>query len=104
MDIIKKINKSQNAIYMVLPSLTVKQIEGVIKLSADSYYNSSKSLVSDEVYDLLVDKLTLLNPKSPVLVKIGAVIKGKKVKLPYWMGSMNKIKDEKMLNAWIKNN
>uniref|UniRef100_A0A6C0C8B1 DNA ligase (NAD(+)) n=1 Tax=viral metagenome TaxID=1070528 RepID=A0A6C0C8B1_9ZZZZ len=104
MDIIKKINKSQSAIYMVLPSLTVKQLEEVIKLSADSYYNTSKSLVSDEVYDLLVDKLASLSPKSSALTKVGAAIKGKKVKLPYWMGSMNKIKTEKALDTWISSN
>ena len=45
-------------------------------------------------------------PDSSALKKIGAPIKGKKVKLPYWLGSMNKIKadDEKVLTCWLASN
>lgn len=104
MDIIKKINKSTNAVYMILPSLSIADLEEIIKLSADSYHNTSKELISDDVYDMLVDKLASLNPKSALLNKTGADIKGKKITLPYWMGSMDKIKTEKALDSWTKNN
>ncbi|AGF85204.1 DNA ligase [Moumouvirus goulette] len=102
MDIIKKINKA-DSIWEVIPELDKDEIENVIMISRDSYYNSGKSLINDEYYDILLDRLQELDPESELLNKVGAPIKGKKVKLPYWMGSMNKIKsDEKLINNWIK--
>ena len=105
MNIIKEINKSTNAIWIVLPKLSVNELEDIIKVAADSYHNTGVSLVSDDIYDILVDRLKLLNPKSNMLKSTGAKIKGKKVKLPYWMGSMDKIKsDEKQLSNWQNEN
>lgn len=104
MDIIKNINKSNNAIWTILPKLSISDLENIIKLSADSYYNTGISLVTDTIYDILVTRLETLNPTSKILKKTGSTIKGKKVKLPYWMGSMDKIKtEEKVLNNWLVN-
>lgn len=106
MDIINNINSNPNAIRTILPGLSVKELEEAIKLSSDSYYNTGVALISDEIYDTLVTKLGTLKPDSSVLKIIGAPIKGKKVKLPYWLGSMNKIKadDEKVLTCWLASN
>ncbi|AGC02062.1 NAD-dependent DNA ligase [Acanthamoeba polyphaga moumouvirus] len=102
MDIIKKINEA-NSIWEIIPELDKDEIENVIMISRDSYYNSGKSLISDEYYDILLDRLQELDPESELLNQVGAPIRGKKVKLPYWMGSMNKIKsDEKLINNWVK--
>lgn len=104
MNIIKKINKA-DSIWEILPSLSEEELEKVIKLSADSYYNSGVTLISDEHYDTIRDRLKELNPKSPVLKQIGAPVQGRqKVELPYWMGSMDKIKtdNEKALKKWLE--
>lgn len=102
MDIIDKINDAEN-IWEILPELTVNDLEKAITAAADSYHNSGISLISDEYYDVLVEKLKQLKPNSMVLKKTGAPIKGKKVRLPYWMGSMDKIKsDEKLLDRWTR--
>lgn len=102
MNTIKKINESNN-IGEVLLKLSISEIEKIIRLSADAYYNSSISLLSDANYDALVERLKFLSPNSPVLKQIGAPIKGKKVKLPYWMGSMDKVKsDQKLIDKWKK--
>lgn len=94
MNFIKKINMA-DSIWEILPKLTEKDLEKIISLSADSYYNSDVSLISDEYYDILIDRLKELNPKSPVLKQIGAPIVGRsKTNLPYWMGSMDKIKSD----------
>lgn len=104
MNIIDKIN-SATSIWEIIPSLSAKELERAIKKAADSYYNSDISLISDSDFDALVDRLREINPKSPVLNKIGAPIKGKKVKLPYWMGSMDKIKTEQtLITKWTRNN
>jgi DNA ligase (NAD+) len=100
MNTINKLNNSPNP-WILIPSLTQEELEEIIKLSSDSYYNSSISLINDEMYDILVERLKHLDPNSTVLKQTGAPIKGKKVKLPYWMGSMDKIKsDENKLNKW----
>lgn len=74
----------------------------MIKVAADAYYND-KQVMSDQYYDLLMDRLRSVKPDSKALQITGAVTKGKKVRLPYWMGSMDKVKtDEKVVANWIK--
>ena len=80
----------------------MKELEKVIKVAADAYYND-KQVMSDQYYDLLMDRLRSVKPDSKALQITGAVTKGKKVRLPYWMGSMDKVKtDEKVVANWIK--
>lgn len=103
MDIIKKINKATH-IWQVLSDLDAKDLENVIQISAEKYYNSNVSLISDDTYDILIKRLTQIKPNSPVLRQIGAPAKGKKIELPYWMGSMDKIKsDENLIIKWTNN-
>jgi NAD-dependent DNA ligase len=63
-----------------------------------------KSVISDPVYDMLIDFLKLKSPKSKVLKNIGAKIKSKnKVSLDYHLGSMDKIKQpSNQLEVWKK--
>lgn len=102
MDVIDQLNNaSDTEVYEIISELSVHQIEKIIKIAAKSYYNSSISLISDEIYDILIEKLKILHPDSDVLSNIGAKTKGKKVKLPYWMGSMDKIKtEENLIENW----
>ncbi len=101
MDIIKKINKA-SSLLEILPTLSVHELESAIELAADSYYNDSHELISDEYYDILIAKLKKINPNSRIFKNIGAPIKEGKVKLPYWMGSMDKNKgDKKTLDKWL---
>lgn len=102
MNIIKKLNKTQ--IWEILPELSVDEIEEAIKVASDYYYNTETPLISDETYDILVERLRDLYPNSDIFKKIGAPIKGKKVKLPYWMGSMNKLKDDKGIEEFVEEN
>ena len=102
MDIIKKINKAK-IIWEVLRKLTVEELENILKISVDSYYNSGESLISDEVYDILSDRLRELNPESEFFKEVGAPTKGKKVRLKYWMGSMNKFKTDDEIEKWTAN-
>ena len=82
-----------------------KTLEKVLEHVTDLYYNSeTDSPISDKLFDKLKDKLTELNPKSKFLKQIGAPINNKrpdKVNLPYFMGSLDKIKPEKdTLDSW----
>ncbi|MEM3062486.1 MAG: BRCT domain-containing protein [Nitrososphaerota archaeon] len=100
MDVIKKIN-SAKSVWMILPELTENDLERAIAVAKDAYYNTGVSLISDEVYDVLVERLKILNPKSRIFGEVGSSVRGKKVELPYWMGSMDKIKSEDhLIRKW----
>ena len=102
-NLIKKLLKSNDSIEYIT-TLTNEELEEIITYSADKYYNTSNSVISDDLYDILIDYLKLKNPKSLVLKKIGSKIKSKnKVKLDYWLGSMDKIKPpSNQLSIWVK--
>jgi NAD-dependent DNA ligase len=87
----------------VIGNLSVEELEDVITYAADKYYNTDKSVINDQIYDLLIDFLKARSPKSKILKNIGATVKGKKVKLDYWLGSMDKIKpsNQNQFDNWI---
>ena len=101
MDIVKKILKNS---YESINELNVEELEKLIDFSNDKYRNTNTSIISDEIYDIAVDFLKLKNPKSKLLKEIGGKVKSKdKVKLDYWLGSMDKIKPSniKEFDKWI---
>lgn len=100
-DILKKLNSAKDVIEFI-SNLSISELEQLITYTADKYYNSGESVISDAIYDMLVDYLKLKNPKSKALTKVGAKVKGKnKVKLDYWLGSMDKIKPpSNQLSIW----
>jgi len=75
----------------------------IINYCADKYYNDIP-VVSDEIYDLLIDTIKEIDPDNPILKRVGATVMTKnKVTLPYYMGSMDKIKptDQTVLTKWL---
>ena len=101
-EIIRRLKKSEDYIEAV-DKLSTKELEEVILFTNDIYYNSSKPILSDNYYDILIDFLKLKNSKSKILKEIGSkVISKNKVKLDYWLGSMDKIKPgNKDLETWL---
>jgi NAD-dependent DNA ligase len=100
--LIKKINLDP---LDTIGELTIKQLEDIITFAADKFFNTSKPVMSDSIYDLLIDYLRMRDPKSSILKTIGSVLKSKKkVALDYWLGSMDKIKpsNPNQLENWIK--
>ncbi len=103
MDLVKKILKNS---YESINNLTIEELEKLLEFTNDKYRNTDTPVISDELYDICVDFLKLKNPKSKVLKVIGGKVKNKnKVKLDYWLGSMDKIKptDIKLFEKWIHN-
>lgn len=101
MNLIKTLNKKNPL--QVLPMLNIEDLEKIITMSSESYHNDNISLIPDWIYDILIEKLKVMNPKSNIFKHTGAHVKGKKVKLPIWMGSMDKIKtEEKLIDKWTK--
>lgn len=80
-----------------LSEMTDDQVAEVIQYANYKYRNEKVPVMSDDMYDLIVDFLEQRAPKHPILKAIGAAVPvddKRKVQLPYWMGSMDKIKSD----------
>ena len=95
--------KAQGVRY--LGGLTQKELEAMVKLSNEVYRNAGAGvppLLTDPQYDLLVENLEERFPSSTAADAIGAPVERAKVKLPYTMFSMDKIKpDTGALDKWV---
>jgi len=90
-----------------LYSLSEKDIEEMVQEADEYYYGKNKSLMTDEQYDILREWSQDEFPENEIIKKghegITITASKKKVKLPYFLGSMDKIKpDTNVLNNWIK--
>jgi DNA ligase (NAD+) len=105
---IKKITSEMHAKNFIKEGISYlydKDEETLIKLLEDaneSYYNENAFLLDNE-YDILKEYIEKEYPLNKAVKAIGAPIKKNKEKLPYFMGSMDKIKpDTKALYKWMK--
>jgi DNA ligase (NAD+) len=88
--------------YGILKTLSKEQIVEVIQTANHKYYNKDTPLFDDQLFDIVKEYLAEIDPTHPVLHNIGATVdKSNKVKLPFYMGSLDKIKnDEKVFTNW----
>ena len=88
-----------------LKSLEIKELEEILLESNRRYYNDVKTtekIFSDEEYDIIKEYLDKIDKGNKIVAEVGAPIKRDKVKLPYQMPSMDKIKpDTKELSKWL---
>lgn len=76
-----------------LDSLSTADIAKMIIEANEAYYNKVP-LLTDAQYDIVKEYLERRDPSNPALKIVGAPIKKDKVKLPFFMGSMDKIKPD----------
>lgn len=83
-------------------NLSISDIEKLIQLLSESYYNTGKSIVSDKIYDIILNILEEKDPKNKILSLVGAKTK-RSIKLPHHTGSLDKIKpDSDLIEKWVK--
>ena len=72
------------------------ELAALLTRASEAYYNTSNALLTDDVFDIAERHLQKIAPKHPFLIAdVGArVVEDNKVPLPYYMGSLDKIKDE----------
>jgi len=81
---------------------SIKELEELITLFKEYYYNTDTPLVPDLIYDQIEDVLRERSPKSSALAMIGAPVKNA-VKLPFPMPSLDKVKaDQGTANKWFE--
>ena len=71
----------------------------MLRLASKNYYNATP-LLSDSAFDELKDFIEMWWPNAAVLSEIGARPARNRVKLPHFMGSMDKVKDVVALSKW----
>ena len=85
-----------------LNSLNEENLTQMILISNDAYYNTKKTLINDNEYDILREYIIDKYPENTIVKNIGAPITKNKVILPYNMPSMDKIKpDTTALSNWM---
>jgi NAD-dependent DNA ligase len=87
----KRIGEFKSIGIHFLDKCSEKELERMVKVANDAYYNE-QSLLTDNEFDILKEYIERKYPNNKKVKEIGAPIKKDKVKLPYFMASMNKIK------------
>lgn len=84
--------------------LNIVLLEKILVQAINDYYNTDKPLLNDATFDILENILREKNPNSKVFDKVGAPVVNPEdaVKLPYYLGSLDKVKpNEKSLTKWL---
>lgn len=102
MDLTKLSTLSTSKFKKALIALDRDYLTKAYEYCSNEYHNKGTSPLDDSKYDILVEYLNLSGFKEPV----GYTPHGEKVKLPYWLGSLDKIKntDENKLILWKQKN
>lgn len=85
--------------------LSIPKIVKIKQKADDAYYNTGEPILSDPVYDELVDELKRRDPSHSELKKVGAPVKRTmgKTELPFYMPSLGKMKpDDDSIEKWTK--
>ena len=86
-----------------LESLSQQELDQMIFAAQDAYHNFKTPLMTDNEYDIIKEYVATKYPDDAVISKVGAPSSKNKVKLPYEMWSMDKIKpDTGELPKWIQ--
>ena len=106
--IIKNIDRVNSNPTLFTKEVSQKKLELFIQ-KCNLFYHNGNSIINDDKYDILFHYLQENYPSSKLLEKVGAeVVNKQKVKLPVFLGSMDKIKaDSNSLEKWClkyKNN
>jgi len=84
----------------VLETLNEKQLTDIIIIANKKYYNQTP-IMTDNQYDIVKEYIEHKFPNNLATTEIGAEVERNKVKLPYEMASMDKIKpDTNALSNW----
>ena len=106
---IKILNKITDNKYLSLTSIFQKkelsELHDLKNYCDDVYYNNNSDkdfdILKDEIYDILID-IIQKREQTTYIAPIGAKITSdKEVKLPYFLGSMNKLKNDNDVNKWL---
>ena len=86
----------------VLENLNESELTQMLN-KANIMYRNFNPIMTDNEYDILEEYIENKYPSNKVVKEIGAPVEKNKAKLPYYMGSMDKIKpDTGILSSWTQ--
>ena len=87
---------------LVLDNLNETQLTDIVRIASKKYYNDNAPIMTDNQYDIVKEYIEQKYPNNVAITEIGAEVERNKVKLPYEMASMDKIKpDTNALANWM---
>ncbi len=94
--------KSEATIRKYVSGLTPEECREVVAYLDDAYYNG-QAKCPDAVYDIIRDHA---NAVAGTSTKVGSKLRDEiqKVELPFWLGSMTKLKEEAEIERWCMRN
>jgi DNA ligase (NAD+) len=99
--VINKLKEIFTMVDKIDNKLRIKELEDLILYHQNTYYNGEAE-ITDYEFDELWDELRTLDPKNPILHKVGTSNFGfKKVKHIMPMGSQNKAADPQEFEKWF---
>ena len=77
-----------------MATTTIADLLTILKRASDAYYNGNDtgSVMDDDTFDMMLEKLRDLDPDNPFLKTVGAPPAEGAIVLPYTMPSLEKIK------------
>ena len=86
-----------------IDKLSVKELETLIKKANEAYFGEEELIMTDAVYDMYIDFLRLKSKNNKLLKQVGSKVKDPKmkVKLDYKLYSMDKKKEQKLIEKWL---
>jgi len=101
-ELITLINEFKTKGISIIENLSEKDLTDICELCTH-YYHNMHPLITDNEYDVIRDYLDNKYPNHRLMTEIGAPIEKNKVRLPYQMASMDKIKpDSNVLTKWVE--
>lgn len=101
-DILTLVDNFKHNGISVLEALNEKQLTDIIRIASAKYYNQTP-IMTDNQFDIVKQFIENKYPNNPIITEIGAEVERNKVKLPYEMASMDKIKpNTSALTNWMQ--
>ena len=97
------LKKRFDANHSIITTLEEEELVSLLEYASSVYYNSDTVFMTDEEFDEGIERLRTINSLHPLLEKVGSspASSTEAIKLPYWLGSLSKVKDEKNVEKWL---
>ena len=100
-DIIDIVQQFKHNGIVVLDNLNERSLTNIVKIANEKYYNQMP-IMTDNQFDIIKEYIENKYPDNTIIHEVGAEVERNKVKLPYEMASMDKIKpDTNALSQWM---
>lgn len=100
---LNKLNNKYSEITIMFQNKELSELHDFKNYCDDIYFNTrdSEVILKDNIYDILLDIIEQ-KEQTTYIAPIGSKITSdKEIKLPYFLGSMNKMKNENDVNKWL---